>query len=94
MQEIQNLKFSEFAALYCERQQCEPDELRQRLNRQRRYVLEAEDDEEDSCLGFDDLDYMKSEVYDIAVDHNERMAEADRIADITEEERQVAEVYP
>lgn len=35
MKEIPQLTYAEFAAKYAETQQCDPDDLRQRLNRQR-----------------------------------------------------------
>lgn len=59
------------------------------------YVVEAEDGKEDSCWGFfGEISYVKEEAESMAKHHNERMAEADALAELTEKETAHAEVWP
>lgn len=59
------------------------------------YVVKAENGEEDSCWGFvGDMDYVKSEAEDAAKHLNEKMQEEDTVAEITERETELAEVWP
>ena len=59
------------------------------------YVVEPESGDEESCWGFlGDVDYVKSEAYDVAERLNKAMDEEDRLADITEHETAMAETMP
>lgn len=59
------------------------------------YVVKPEDGDEESVWGFlGEVDYVKSEAYDVATRLNEEMDEADRVAEITEKETELAEVWP
>lgn len=59
------------------------------------YVVKGDNGEEDSCWGFvGDIDYVKSEAYNIAERMNKRMDEDDARTDLTEKQTELAAVWP
>lgn len=59
------------------------------------YVVTPESGDEDSCWGsLGDIDYVKSEAYDVAVRLNAEMTEEDALAELTKKETELAATWP